>query len=163
VGASGRGPRSSEVGEGIKARVVGRNGGQPGRVAAVSQGWLPRDGRTSDREPPPAGCVAMMMTGKVQAEAGALMAASFGVGEGCESRRECRGRRADTHGQPGGVDSSGRQDGLPVQGQVGTGWGLDPPARAAPDARAPGSQDATAPSTGPSGSLGATRAAGSDG
>jgi hypothetical protein len=103
------------------------------------------------------------MKGRVQAEAGALMATPFGVGEWCGSRRECRGRIADRSGLPGGEEGSCRQDRLPVQGILGTGLGLDPPARAVRDVRAAGEQDSTAHSSRPYGSLGATRAAESDG
>jgi hypothetical protein len=90
-----------------------------------------------------------MRQGKVQAEAGVLMAAPFGVGEWCESRRECRARSADTFGLPRGVDGSCRQDRWAVQGQLGTGWKLNPLARAVRDARAHGEQDSTAHRSGP--------------
>jgi hypothetical protein len=89
-----------EGGSGLKGRMLDRNQRQRGGRGAIFQGRFSIDGRTGAWEPQPAGCVAVMRQGKVQAETGALMAAPFGVGEWCESKRECRARSADTSGLP---------------------------------------------------------------
>ena len=152
-----------EGGSGLKGRGLEWNQRQRGGRGAIFPERCSRDGRTSAWAPQPAGCVAVLRPGNVQAEAGALMAAPCGAGEWCASSEDGRARRADTSGLPGGVEGSGRQHRLPVQGQLGTGWEPHPPARAVREASVPGERDSTAHRRGPEGSLGATPAAESAG
>src|SRR5262245_3405897 len=116
------------------------------------------------REPQPAGGVAGMVKKREGwEEAGALMVALVGDGEGSGSRPTAPDRRMDRGDPLAGVGTRSRSTGCPMRGRLEVGRGRALPARAGAGAGGTDGPDSTTRSSGPCGSLGATRAAGSGG